>query len=221
MSHRKLTSVAYSKTTHISEESFSQNGLPDIFNHGPFPLFKQWFEDAAFCNDISNPCAANLATVTLQGFARNRTITITHFDEGGFVFYSHKASRKCEEFERNPSAALCFFWDSLDRQIRAEGRIVPIRSVVTDAYFATMPKDRQVDAWGTYSSQNSDNFTSPEDSMAFHMRRYLLGAVPRPEDWIGFRVKPSFMEFWERGEQRIHKKLCFDLSERGAWQIQA
>jgi len=46
------------------------------------------------------------------------------FDERGFVFHTGYASRKAQELDANPRAALLFHWQPLGRQVRIEGRLM-------------------------------------------------------------------------------------------------
>jgi pyridoxamine 5'-phosphate oxidase len=40
-------------------------------------------------------------------------------------------------------------------------------------------------------------------------------AVPRPEDWGGYRVRPEVVEFWQGQSTRLHDRLRFRRSEDG------
>lgn len=45
-------------------------------------------------------------------------------------------------------------------------------------------------------------------------RKYQDETVPRPETWGGFLVKPTWIEFWQGQEGRLHDRIRF-CSEAG------
>ena len=40
--------------------------------------------------------------------------------------------------------------------------------------------------------------------------------VPRPSHWSGWRLKPSSIEFWLDGENRIHERLKY-IKKTQSW----
>ncbi len=43
--------------------------------------------------------------------------------------------------------------------------------------------------------------------MAEYGARYMIGTVPRPPHWSGFRLQPTLIEFWQDGAFRLHDRL--------------
>ena len=41
--------------------------------------------------------------------------------------------------------------------------------------------------------------------------------VPRPNHWSGWNLKPTNIEFWLDGENRIHERLKYTLNKSGNW----
>ena len=39
--------------------------------------------------------------------------------------------------------------------------------------------------------------------------------VPRPSFWSGWQLKPISIEFWLRGENRIHERLRYNKTTNG------
>src|SRR5687767_6911621 len=64
-----------------------------------------------------------LATTDAAGRPSARLVLLRGADARGFVFFTNYNSRKGRELAGNPHAALCFYWASLDEQIRIEGRV--------------------------------------------------------------------------------------------------
>ena len=94
----------------------------------PFEQFENWLEDAFDTDEIIEPNAMTLCTVDSdtpdsKSKPSARIVLLRGFSESGFEFYTNYNSRKGKEIESNNNAALCFYWDKLERQIRIEGEI--------------------------------------------------------------------------------------------------
>jgi pyridoxamine 5'-phosphate oxidase len=50
-------------------------------------------------------------------------------------------------------------------------------------------------------------------------KKYADSDVPLPEFWGGFRVRPSQIEFWQGGANRLHDRFMYSLQAGQAWQI--
>lgn len=79
-------------------------------------------EDASRAG-IREPGAMTLATASPDGRPSARMMLLKGVDKRGFAFYTNLKSRKAQELHATPSAALCFYWMPLGRQVRAEGTI--------------------------------------------------------------------------------------------------
>lgn len=44
--------------------------------------------------------------------------------------------------------------------------------------------------------------------------------VPRPDNWGGFEVIPSRVEFWQGRESRLHDRFLYELQEDGTWSLE-
>lgn len=159
-----------------------------------------------------------LATADCSGRPAVRIVLIRHVDERGFVFHTNYNSRKAADMGENPRAALCFFWPSLEEQIRVEGPIERISGAESDAYFAGRPRGSQIGAW---ASDQSAALASPE-TLAARTRemeaRFQGRQVPRPPHWGGIRVIPEKMEFWYGRPSRLHERLLF-VKRSAGWQL--
>jgi pyridoxamine 5'-phosphate oxidase len=144
-------------------------------------------------------------------------VLMKHFDADGFVFYTNGQSRKGEEIAANPQAAMLFHWKSLRRQVRIEGTVAEVDPAMADAYFASRSRDSQL---GAHASDQSRPLGSRGELLARIARttaRHLVGAVPRPPHWTGYRLTPSRIEFWLDRPFRIHERRQFVRQEGGAW----
>ena len=174
----------------------------------PFGLFAAWIAEAVK-SEPNDPNAMSLATVDSGGLPDVRMVLLKGYDEQGFVFYSHIDSAKGRELAANPKAAILFHWKSLRRQIRVRGTVTPVTSQEADAYFATRPKQAQIGAWASKQSKPLESRMAFEKAIALHAAKYVVGDVPRPEGWSGWRIAPMAFEFWHDRPFRLHDRIEF------------
>ncbi|MCU1266020.1 MAG: Pyridoxamine 5-phosphate oxidase [Acidobacteria bacterium] len=184
----------------------------------PISLFTRWFEDAKAAG-IPMPEALTLATATPDGRPSARMVLLKQADAAGFVFYTNYQSRKARELEANPFAALVFYWQKLDYQVRVEGPVERTSAAESDEYFATRPRDSQL---GAHASPQSEVVTGREfleNRFADLEKSYRDRTVERPAHWGGYRLKPERIEFWKSRPGRLHDRLLYKRQSDGAWQL--
>lgn len=163
--------------------------------------------------------AATLATADLEARPAARVVLIKHVDDRGFVFYTNLESRKARELGRNPRAALCVYWSSLDKQVRVEGTVEPVSEEEADSYFDSRPRGSQLGAW---TSKQSAPLAARKELMARYLKiqaRFAGKKIPRPQFWGGFRLIPDRVEIWHNQTHRLHDRFLYLRSEAG-WSVQ-
>lgn len=181
----------------------------------PLRLFAAWFAEAKRAEPV-NPEAMTLATVDAEGRPNARMVLLKAFDERGFVFYSNAESAKGRELAATPQAALTFYWKALARQVRLRGHVEAVSDAEADAYFATRSRMAQIGAWASKQSAALESRLAFEKAIARFTAKYAIGTVPRPPHWVGYRVVPSEIEFWQERQFRLHDRIVFARDDANA-----
>lgn len=182
----------------------------------PLKLFSEWFA-LAKASEPNDPDAVALATATPDAAPSVRMVLLKAHGPDGFVFYTNAQSRKGGELLANPQAAMLFHWKSLRRQIRIEGRIEEVDPATADAYFASRSRDSQLGALASDQSRPLGSRAEFLGRIAKVTAQHLVGQVPRPPHWTGFRLVPHAFEFWMDRPFRLHERRRFELDEGGNW----
>lgn len=185
----------------------------------PMALFATWFEQARAA-DLFDPTAMTLATADPLGKPSARTVLLKGFDDRGFRFYTNYDSRKGREINANPHAALVFWWDRLERQVRIEGEIAPIPPADSDSYFTSRPRGSRIGAHASPQSRVIADRQTLERAYEQTVERFGDdGPVPRPAHWGGYNLSPRAIEFWQGRRNRLHDRLVYRRSDQ-RWRLQ-
>ncbi|MCA0304421.1 MAG: pyridoxamine 5'-phosphate oxidase [Proteobacteria bacterium] len=181
----------------------------------PLALFAAWYAEAEK-SEPNDPSALSLATVGPDGTPAVRMVLLKDYDPRGFVFYTNYESRKGQHLLAHPRAAMLFHWKSLRRQVRLEGPVSPTTAEEADAYFASRARGSQIGAWASEQSRPLESRFALEKRVAEFAARHVVGKVPRPPYWSGFRLQPLLIEFWQDGAFRLHDRLEYRRPDPGA-----
>ena len=183
----------------------------------PFTQFDKWFGEATKA-ELPEPNAMTLATSDASGRPSARVVLIKEYDERGMVFFTNYQSHKGQDLAANNRAALLFFWPELERQIRIEGRVETVSAADSDEYYKSRPVLSRIGAWASPQSEVLPSRTALEARFAAFSAAHGENP-PRPAHWGGYRVVPSFFEFWQGRRSRLHDRICYRLSG-GTWKLE-
>ena len=183
----------------------------------PFVQFGQWFKEAV-TSQIPEVNAMAIATANKQGRPSARTVLLKQFDEKGFVFFTNYESAKAKDIAENPQAALLFFWEHLERQIRIVGTVEKITAAESFEYFRSRPIDSQLGAWASQQSSIISARWLLEKAFGEMLEKFKNGEIPLPLFWGGLRIIPDEFEFWQGRTSRLHDRISYK-NNNGVWSI--
>ena len=171
----------------------------------PILLFKNWLSEAEK-NEIRDPNAMQLATVSKNGMPSVRTVLLKDIIDTSFVFYTNYESRKSNEINETAKGAICFYWKSLNRQVRLTGSINKVSDQVSDKYYQSRSRGSRIGAWASKQSIELESREVLMEKVKLLESKYDED-IPRPTFWGGFALKPDEFEFWEDGDFRLHDRF--------------
>ena len=178
----------------------------------PIQLFQTWFDEAKK-KELRDPNAMQLATVSKDGMPSVRTVLLKDIIDGSFVFYTNYESRKSDEIFQTGKGAICFYWKSLNRQVRMVGQITKVDKEISDLYFSKRSKGSRVGAWASMQSRPLDSRKTLINRVKDFENKFD-NDIPRPEHWGGFALSPIEFEFWQDGEFRLHDRFILKPSKK-------
>ena len=184
----------------------------------PFLQFEKWFKEAVKSEgDKAN--AVVLSTATPDGKPSARVVLLKGLEHESFVFYTNYDSRKGKELIENPFASMTFFWSSLEKQVRIEGKVQKVSASDSDEYFKKRAKGSQAGAWISPQSSVIPGREVLEQKHHNFIIEHENKQIQRPPFWGGFAIIPSRIEFWQGRASRLHDRILYTV-ERDNWKIE-
>jgi pyridoxamine 5'-phosphate oxidase len=197
-----------------SGEKLSLKKMPS----DPMKYLLAWYR-AAERAGIAEPNAVALATSTKSGIPSCRYVLVKGFEPDGVVFFTNYKSRKGAELQKNPNAAITFYWAKFSRQVRIEGRVERVSESHSDKYFASRPRGSQIAASVSPQSSEIPNIEWLEEKFT-ELSSSSDYDIVRPAHWGGYKLIPSRIEFWQGQENRLHHRVVYEKKNKitsGSW----
>ena len=202
--------------------SYGQAGLADLdLDPDPIAQFKKWLGEAAENIMVVEANAMVLSTIT-DGAPIGRTVLLKDGSSDGFTFFTNYLSRKARAIAEVPKVSLLFPWYPMERQVIIVGSAEKVSAKESDDYFASRPWGSQVGAIASAQSEELESREVLERRYAEVAAKYPEGsAVPRPDYWGGYLVRPESVEFWQGRHSRLHDRLRYvrSDSQKIDWQV--
>ncbi len=190
----------------------------DIEDCGPDPVlqFDRWLEEA-ITSACDEPNAFVLSTAK-ENRPRARVLLLKGLRESDLVFYTNYQSAKGHELDNNQHVALNFLWLPLQRQVRIEGVVSKISPEDSDEYFHKRPRGSQIGAIASPQSKRINDRESLEKLFREAEERLRdVEVLPRPRNWGGYKVAPTYFEFWQGRANRLHDRIIYEKTNSGSW----
>jgi pyridoxamine 5'-phosphate oxidase len=194
--------------------SSQSSDLGWIDSKDPVSLFSDWLSEAII-TETNDANAMSVATVDKNGMPDVRVVLLKDIDHRGFVFYSNSESNKGQQLSFSNKVALGFHWKSKKRQVRVRGAAEVVASIEADTYFASRARGSRISAWASNQSRPVKDRETMMNELNETEARFEGTSVPRPGHWLGWRVKPEYIEFWQDGAYRFHDRIAFSMTSDG------
>lgn len=201
-------------------ENYTKGGISTAgMAADPFEQFQEWIK-VAHDQRIPDANAMTVATASKEGIVTSRTLLLKGLVEGKLQFFTNYQSQKARDLAENPHASLTILWKELERQICIRGTVKKTSRKVSETYFQTRPYDSRIGAWVSEKQSDRIDMRSTLEARQAEIEARFPDEndVPCPDFWGGYELTPTYLEFWQGRQGRLHDRLRY-LAEDGEWSL--
>lgn len=184
----------------------------------PFVVLDLWLKRALKIPNVKEPWAMVLST-SYRGEISSRVLLLKQYYPGKLLFYTNYLSKKGRDIEEHSRASANFYWPSLGRQIRIEGRIKKTSRRQSLSYWKTRDRLSQISQWISSQSQPLSSRKKLEQLKQSAEKKFYKKEVPCPLHWGGYILFVQKIEFWRERPHRLHDRFLFKKTGRN-WKKQ-
>lgn len=185
----------------------------------PFVQFQDWYNHQIETTAASLPAACCLSTIGLDGCPNARFVSLKALEKDKFIITGPLESRKGLEIKKISKAALTFWWDETQRQVRIQGDVEFLEKEIADRYFKERNKASQLVSFYSHQGEEIENRIEWENGYYAEEEKHKMKNIERPVNWGGFVIHPTRIEFMEFKKTRLHQRDVFIL-EKENWKTQ-
>ena len=194
-------------------ENYTKGGIHEsdmLLN--PVDQLAEWIKTARDAG-IPESNAMTVATANSKGQVSSRTLLLKGIEGRSLQFFTNYRSNKAQDLDGNPHASLTFLWKELERQVCIHGMVKKTSREASENYFKIRPYDSQIGAWVSerQSEVIHDRALLEQRDREYREKFPEAEGVPCPEFWGGYQLTPTYLEFWQGRQGRLHDRLRYRL----------
>lgn len=159
---------------------------------------------------------AFIISTSCNNMPSSRCVNIKEIKQNKFIFFSNYRSRKGMEINKNKNVAGLFYWNSINCQIRIEGRIKKLSTMQSDSHFINREYKKNIAAISSNQSNIIDSYREIEEKYEKTFQKYKNTTMKRPKYWGGYEINPNSLEIWIGNKNRLNYRVKYIL-ERKKW----
>ena len=183
----------------------------------PFPQLGAWLEDAKK-TDKTDVLVVCVSTCSKDLKPSSRMLVLAGYGEDGIKFFADSDSRKAKELAENPFASAVLYFRALSQQIRMEGKVESLPQSRVEAYFKSLPRDKQITSLMDTRGQQFPSFEHVLKARKDTEEKYKdVTELPVPQNMAGYLLVPTLLEFHQGRPDWLSDCTRYEKQLDGSW----
>ncbi|XP_043511425.1 pyridoxine/pyridoxamine 5'-phosphate oxidase-like [Frieseomelitta varia] len=193
--------------------------IEEVVDH-PVELFRIWHDDARRFNPRA-PVACCLATTSKDCKVSARNVVLREFDKDGFVIVTDSRSKKVDNLENVPYAAMCFLWfyineqeQEITKQVKIEGIMKKLEKESYKHLYDREPLFCKIRSHVCNQGRdvNWEELKQRHDEVLDSIRKGE-NDLPMPDHFVGYKLFPTMMEFYFARDYLIGDRILYQKNK--------